>query len=188
MDPRSEQPGSPVVTPERQSKLSSFAMTEFEDLFDDVDAAFESLKLSSHDETAQRRAGRAVLGALFEVREQLRLGLGGVYWMAVENDLRGKIGEGVIVIRGRMTHGALNDIRPSFKLALPGPKFFPSAYAYPGMNLTWLELDDMQPIDRSELERRDDHQRYASCIAGQMVLPTLNVAREFFRDLSRSTP
>ena len=163
-------------------------MTEFEDLFDDVDAAFESLKLSGDDETAQRRAGRAVLGALFEVREQLRLGLGGAYWMAVENDLRGEISEGVIVIRGRMTHGALNDIRPSIKLALPGPKFFPSTYTYPGMNLTWLELDDMPPTDRGELERRDDRQRYTSYVAGQMVLPTLNVAREFFRDLSRAKP
>jgi hypothetical protein len=161
-------------------------MTEIEDLFDDVDAAFESLKLSGDDETGQRRAGRAVLGALFELREQLRLGLGGAYWMAVENDLRGKICEGVIVIRGRMTHGALNDIRPSIKLALPGPKFVPSTYTYPGMNLTWLELDDMPPTDRGELERRDDRQRYTSYVAGQMVLPTLNVAREFLRDLSRA--
>jgi len=178
----------PIIVPQRQSKLSSSGMTEFEDLFDDVDAAFESLKLSGDDETAQRRAGRAVLGALFEVREQLRLGLGGAYWMAVENDLRGEISEGVIVIRGRMTHGALNDIRPSIKLALPGPKFFPSTYTYPGMNLTWLELDDMPPTDRGELERRDDRQRYTSYVAGQMVLPTLNVAREFFRDLSRAKP
>ena len=36
---------------------SSSGMTEIEDLFDDVDAAFESLKLSGDDETGQRRAG-----------------------------------------------------------------------------------------------------------------------------------
>ena len=96
--------------------------------------------------------------------------------------MRGKITESVIVIRGRMTHGALNDIRPSIKLAFPGPKFFPSTYTCPSRNLTWLELDDMSSTDRIELERRDDHQRYASYVTGQMVLPTLNVAREFLRD------
>jgi len=161
-------------------------VTEIEDLFADVDAAFESLKLSGNDETAQRRAGRAVLGALFEVREQLRLGLGDAYWMAVDNDRRGEICEGVIVIRGRMTHGALNDIRPNMKTLFPGPNVFPSAYMYPGRNLTWLEFDDLPVTDRVELERRDTRQRYTTHVAGQMVLSTLNIALEFLGDLSRA--
>jgi hypothetical protein len=83
-----------------------------------------------------------------------------------------------------MTHGPLNEIRPAVKLAYPGPKFFPSDYTYPGSNLTWLELDDMPPADRAELERRDDHGRYANHVAGHMVLPTLDVARQFYRRLA----
>ena len=126
---------------------------------------------------AQRRAGRAVLGALFEVREEFRISQGDAYWTEVEGGTPGKVAEGILVIRGRMTHGPLTEIRPAVKLAYPGPKFFPSNYAYPGSNLMWLDLNDMPSADRAELERRDSHGRYANHVAGRMVLPTLDVAR-----------
>lgn len=158
-------------------------MTTLNDLFADVDDAFEGLKSSGMDERVQRRAGRAMLGALFEVREEFRIHQGKAYWAEVESGVHGKIAEGILVIRGRMTHGPLNDIRPAIKPAYPGPKFFPSRYTYPGSNLTWLELQDMTAEDRAELERRDDHKRYADYVAGHMVLPTLDIAREFFRGL-----
>ena len=159
-------------------------MITLNDLFADVDDAFEDLRASGDDDTAQRRAGRAMLGALFEVREEFRISQGSAYWIEVERGVQGKVTEGILVIRGRMTHGPLNDIRPAFKVAYPGPKFFPSKYAYPGSNLTWLELDDMPPADRAELERRDDNGRYANHVAGYMVLPTLDIARQFYRGLA----
>ena len=124
-----------------------------------------------------------MLGALFEVREEFRISRGSAYWTEVESGIHGKIAEGILVIRGRMTHGPLNDIRPAIKLAYPGPKFFPSPYTYPGSNLTWLELDDMPAADRAELERRDGHKRYVDYVAGHMVLPTLDAARKFYREL-----
>ena len=154
------------------------------DLFDDVDDAFEDLRVSSDNDMAQRRAARAVLGALFEVREEFRISRGNAYWTEVERGVHGKVAEGILVIRGRMAHGPLNQIRPAVKLAYPGPKFFPSNYSYPGSNLTWLELDDMPPADRAELERRDSHGRYANHVAGFMVLPTLDIARQFYRSLA----
>lgn len=160
-------------------------MTDLADLLADIDDAFEELRASSRNETRQRRAGRAVLGALFDVREVARIDQKSVYWTAVEASVSGRIAEGILVIRGRMTHGALNDIRPAVKLAYPGPKFFPSNYVYPGSNLTWLELDDLPPNDRAELERRDDHKRHASHVAGRAVLPTLDIARQFYRGLAR---
>lgn len=159
-------------------------MITLDDLFADVDDAFEDLRSSGEDETAQRRAGRAVLGALFEMREEFRISQGGAYWTEVERGIHGKVAEGILVIRGRMTHGPLNEIRPAVKLADPGPKFFPSNYTYPGSNLTWLELDDMPTADRAELERRDNRMRYADHVAGHMVLPTLDIARQFYRRLT----
>ena len=160
-------------------------MITLNDLFADVDYAFEDLRVSGDNDTAQRRATRAVLGALFEVREEFRINEGDAYWTEVERDVYGQVAEGVLVVRGRMTHGPLTEIRPTVKLAYPGPKFFPSKYAYPGANLMWLELSDMPPLDQAELQRRDrSHSRYANHVAGHMVLPTLDVARQFYRRLA----
>lgn len=99
------------------------------DLFDDVDDAFEDLRVSWDDDMAQRRAGRAVLGALFEVREEFRISQGDAYWTQVQRGANGKVAEAILVIRGRMTHGPLNEIRPALKLAYPGPKFVPRTTA-----------------------------------------------------------
>jgi hypothetical protein len=165
-------------------RLSILRVTDLAELFADIDDAFEELRLSGADEIKRRRASRAVLSALYEVRELFHHALKAGYWAAVDASPAGEILEGLLVIRGRMTHGALDDIRPAVKPAYPGPKFYPSDYAYPGANLTWLELADMPADDRAELEHRDTKNRYATHVAGRMVLPTLDSARRFLRGLA----
>jgi hypothetical protein len=158
-------------------------MTTVDDLFEDIDVAFEALRLSGDDEIAQRRAGRAVLGGLFEVREHL-LESRADYWADVRRDPRGEVTEGIMVIRGRMTHGSLDQIRPSIKLALTGPKFLTSEYTYTGFNLVWLELDELPDADRARVIAYDKRLRYADHVAGYLVLPTLDQSRRFLRDLA----
>ena len=77
-------------------------VTTPDDLFTDLDDAFEHLTSSGDDDVAQRRAG-----ALFEYRKS------SASVEAVRTGLRfsaapyGKIAEGILVVRGRMTHAAL---------------------------------------------------------------------------------
>ena len=155
-------------------------MTTLEDLLTDIDAAFEQL-LAAGDESTRRRALRAVIGAMFETREVIRIA-DPAYFPRVAQEPFGRVAEGIMVIRGRLTHGALNDLQPAFEGLYPGPNTFPGPFTYPGQNLTWRAVNEIPQPDRADLEARDKRDHfYRDHVGGSKVLSTLDAARSFFK-------
>jgi hypothetical protein len=65
----------------------------------------------------------------------------------------------------------------------PGERLLPSDYLYPGENLTWKQLEELdQPTRRAiSTADKDDHY-FKNLLAGMPVLPAANVARRCLVD------
>ena len=163
-------------------------MTTLNDLFVDVDEAYDALSSTPSSESSQRRNVRAVLGALYEIRAVLEYEYQGKqpdYHAIVATESDGQIAEGVIVARGQLAHHARNNILPMFERLLPGPTTFPGPNTFPGLSITWKQLTEMDSAGRTSFAKWDKAtQYYQTHVAGRSVYSTIDTARQFFRKLA----
>jgi hypothetical protein len=162
--------------------LSDVTAQALLDLVSDFDAAIDRLRDAPAASDEQRRGLREALACLYELRvyrERTFTG-GEAYWDRADRYDAGKVTEGIVGLRGEMVHKlvrAESEMRPLY----PSEDLRPSDYLYPGENLTWVPPDEMDPPPQWRSgDRRSTY--YETVVAGQPVLPTLDVARHFLVD------
>jgi len=90
----------------------------------------------------------------------------------------GKVTQGVVFLRGVLTHHLVKQVEP---VPTPlYPPFYPGPDTFPGANFTWLTTDVLlaiHPDVPKQQVAQFEHGR--SHVAGQMMLPTLRQAIDF---------
>ena len=88
----------------------------------------------------------------------------------------GKIAEGIVFLRGAMTHHLVKQVEPALVDLYPSDTLYPSEDLYPGSNFTWISADEMLAVHNLD---GPQGRLYANHVAGQMMLGTLRVAIQF---------
>ena len=156
-------------------------MTSPTDLRDDFDADFERLR-HAQDPDEQRRALRSVLETLYALRAY-REGDNKIdkatYHNRADASREGQVTEGVILIRGELLHRAVKRHAPEEKLLYPSETTYPGNWTFPGSNLVWLHPAEMVDPLRQKILNDGRYPFYVAHVAGQPVLGTLQIARDF---------
>jgi hypothetical protein len=95
---------------------------------------------------------------------------------------QGRITEGIIALRGGMTHELVKHVPPEARPLYLGNNLYPSPNLFPGKNLTWLLPGEMPNPLTKRFPRDPRPSYYANDVAGRPVLTTLEVARHFLVD------
>ena len=160
---------------------------DYATVLEDFDAAFDDLaRAAEGDERATRRALRAVLACLYELREAKKAESGNERYFAQANQsASGRVTEGVCWMRGKMVHLLTNQVAPAPSLLYPSDDLYPSVHVHPRSNLAWRTIDEIDPhlTDSTELNPKG-REHFRCHVAGRVVLPSLLAARR----LPRSPP
>jgi len=159
-------------------------------LIDDLNHAFEELiAVSAGDEPSVRRRLAAYLDALYTLREyrsaQLKRAVGKQIWEPVVRKghvLGGQQVEGHLVPRGNKIHSPIKMAPPPTAPVYPGDRLFPSNCLYPGENLTWMRLDELDQPTRRAVSDADKDSYFENLLAGLPVLPAADIARRCLID------
>ncbi|MHA6797538.1 hypothetical protein ACVGVM_29120 (plasmid) [Pseudonocardia bannensis] len=116
---------------------------------DDLRAAFEQLRNAGGVEPQHRRALKSVLDELYRARE-FREGRSKVnrphYTQRVDACVAGKITQGIVFLRGVLTHHLIKEVEPIPQLLYPGPDLYPSQDLFPDANFTWISAAEVKAI------------------------------------------
>lgn len=156
-------------------------MTAEDDVIADVDFAIDRFTDAIGDADAERRALRNALAVIYELRayREDSGGLRTAYHMRAKASNTGRITEGIVWVRGKMTHRLTEARSPSAQPLLPGLSTHTGEYTLPGSNIVWrpsVEVTSQMGGDRTEAERRGFYDAY---VAGQPVREGLHSARKF---------
>jgi hypothetical protein len=159
-------------------------------LVDDLNQAFNELAaVTPSDEPRVRRKLAAYLDALYTVREyrkaQLKRAAGKQIWDPLVRKghvMGGQQVEGHLVPRGNKIHSMIKLGPPAPARTYPGDRLMPSDYLYPGENLTWMRLDELDQPTRRAVSDADKDGYFENLLAGLPVLPTADVARRCLID------
>lgn len=153
-----------------------------------LDAAFESLYRTVSDtptESVLRGQLDQWILYMYRLREfRVREAVGKTrdktkyFETVVASSFAGRTTEGLVIVRNSLEH-AMAAVRPMTLPLLPGDRVFPSEYLFVGSNLTWLHPDAMDEDTRREVLREKRNNYYEADLAGQAVLPSLALARQF---------
>jgi len=132
---------------------------------------------------AERRALRNALACIYELRAHREGPWGSeekkAYYPRAKASRDGLVTEGIVWVRGKMTHRLTEARSPSAQPLLPGPNTFLGEHTFPGSNIVWrpsTEITSQTGGSDTEVERRGFYEDY---VAGQPVLEGLHAAREF---------
>ena len=160
------------------------------DLRDDLEHAFNELAdVASLDQATLRRKLAAYLDALYSLREyrkgQLKQATGHQVWERLVR--RGHVTdgehvEGHLVPRGNRTHSMTKMAPPGAAPVYPSDRLLPSMYLFPGQNLMWKRLDELEALTRQDVVRADRDGYFDKLLAGLPVLPAADIARRCLLD------
>ena len=154
-------------------------MSGLGDLVDDFDAEFDRL-LHARDTDEQRRALRSVLETLYSLRAHREGGAAkAAYRSRASSCHDGRMTEGIVQMRGQLIHNVVRQYSPEERPLLPEPATYTGNYTFPGSNLVWLHPTERKDPLPHDVLADPRYPFYASTVASQPVLETLQVAREF---------
>lgn len=155
--------------------------TPFGKVIEDFDFAFSQLVAAKMDSDEQRRSFDHALDRLYEIRAYREGETGsakGKYRTFAQGATGGRTTEGIVFLRGQKVHNIARAVRPEERDAYPSDTFFPSNWTYPGANLTWLSESELaEPLNRKANPTGGSY--YDNDVAGHLVLPTLDIARNW---------
>jgi hypothetical protein len=161
-------------------------MSAVSDLVGDLHMEFDRLTRAG-DAGEQRRALRSTLATLYELR-CYRKDTARSYYSHADNCYPGRVTEGIILLRGQLTHKVARRYLPEERPLHPSATRFPGRHTYPGANLMWLspnEMEDQLP-DRATDDYR--YEFYCYDVAGTPVLETFQIAIDFLLDDAKLGP
>ena len=94
----------------------------------------------------------------------------------------GQYVEGNLVARNNQHHSMTKMAPPTRAPLYPSERLMPSDYLYPGENLTWLRLDELDEPTRRAISAADKYGYFRNLLAGFAVLPAADVARRCLLD------
>lgn len=153
---------------------------------EDLAAAFDALRQAGGREPDHRRALKAVLNELYLVRA-FREGRETnnrpvnrpAYLERVAATDAGKVTQGIVFLRGVITHHLIRRVEPVRQPAYPGPHFVLGPHTFLGSNFCWIstaEIDAQHTVPARQLAQ---YEHYRDHVAEQMMLPTLDVTIRF---------
>jgi hypothetical protein len=89
----------------------------------------------------------------------------------------GQYVEGNLVARNNQHHSMTKMAAPAGAPLYPSEQLIPSDYLYPGENLMWLRLDELDEPTRRAISAADRYGYFGNLLAGLPVLPAADVAR-----------
>ena len=154
------------------------------ELVDYLNRAFDELVTARLTDvsTVQLRVG-TYLGAVYRFRNyrkaQLRKATGtrDVWEKLVRHVAGGQHVEAHLVVRGNLDHDMTKMELPAPAPIYPSDSLFPSGYLYPSENLTWKQLNELDPPTRRAVSGADKDGYFKNLLAGLPVLPIGDVAR-----------
>ena len=156
-------------------------MSPVEDVIADIDFGIDRYTEVIGDTDAERRNLRTALACIYELRAyredkgELQI----AYHLRAKSSSSGRITDGIVWVRGKMTHRLTQARNPGAQPLLPGPRTLTGEYTFPGSNIVWRPATDIMSTtggNDTEVERRGFYENY---VAGQPVLEGLHAAREF---------
>jgi hypothetical protein len=154
-------------------------------LIDDLNHAFNELAaVTPSDGPSVRRKLAAYLDALYTLREyrsaQLKRAVGKQIWEPLVRKghvVGGQQVEGHVVPRNNKVHHMIKMAPPATAPTYPGDRLTPSDYLYPGENLTWMRLDELDQRTRRDVSDADKDGYFKNLLGGLPILPTADIAR-----------
>ena len=156
-------------------------MSPVTDLVADLDIELDRL-WEAQDAREQRRALRATLATLYELRcyrEDHTPPTKLAYYNRAAACPDGHVTEGILLLRGALIHDVTKPYSPQTKTVYLGSTTFPGKYTYPQTNLLWRTEDEIKQHLRPDVLSDICYPSYVSQVAGQPVLTTLKIARDF---------
>lgn len=154
-------------------------------LVDDLNQAFDELvAVAAGDEQSVRRKFNAYQDALYTLRNyrsaQLKTAARKQIWEPLVRKghvMGGQQVEGHVVARNNKVHHMIKMAPPATAPTYPGDRLTPSDYLYPGENLTWMRLDELDQRTRRAVSDADKDGYFKNLLGGLPVLPTADIAR-----------
>jgi hypothetical protein len=156
------------------------------ELVDYLNRAFDDLVTARLTDvsTVRLRVG-AYLGAVYRFRNYRKAQLGKATgtkdgWEKLVRKRHvagGQHVEAHLVVRGKLDHDMTKMELPALAPIYPSESLFPSDYLYPGQNLTWKQLNELDQPTRRAVSRADKDGYFKNLLAGLPILPIGDVAR-----------